>query len=264
MPRVCVQFLPEWADPADFVGSRVVVIDVLRATSTMLQAMASGATAIVPCLTIDEARDRAAVLPAASVVLGGERGGRPIEGFDLGNSPAEYTASHVAGKTVVMTTTNGTKALLRCAAADEILIGSFGNLTAVCAHLTAADLQQTSDSPIQIVCAGTDGRVTHEDVLFAGAVVARLVGDQERQPHSTSSAGWQVDDSAAIARDAWLTLAGQAQGADLEPRLAAAFRRSRGGKNLVEIGMAGDLELASQIDRFSSVPIYRSEAGLIQ
>src|SRR5690606_7749604 len=127
--------------------------DVLRATTTIVEALAAGAASVAPCLTIDDARQRRAELDGGEAILGGERGGRPIEGFDLGNSPAEYTAQRVSGRSVVLTTTNSTKALLHCRAASEILVAGFVNLSVVVERLR--DVSRTL--AINIVCAGTDG-----------------------------------------------------------------------------------------------------------
>src|SRR5438874_11853400 len=122
--QIDVYLLPALVEPAELAGKTVVVIDVLRATTTIITALANGATQVIPCLEIDEARKAAADF-GSPAILGGERGGRPIAGFDLGNSPAEYSREQVAGKTVVFTTTNGTRALLRCKAARRVLLGAF-------------------------------------------------------------------------------------------------------------------------------------------
>ena len=264
-----VHFLPELLQPAEWtanplafdgdppIGGTCVVIDVLRATTTIVTALAAGARSIWPCSSIDEARERARDVlkgfprPSTSatapetVVLGGERGGLKIEGFDLGNSPAEYTAESVGGKAVVLTTTNGTKALLHAVGAKPIL-GAFVNLSAVCRELGGS-------VQVDLLCAGTDGKITREDVLLAGAIVARLT----EEPH------WQPDDQALIARDAWLHVAGRMSGNDLQARLVAALRASRGGRNLIEIGMAADIELAADIDRFTIVPRFHADKGKI-
>jgi 2-phosphosulfolactate phosphatase len=248
MSLLRVHFLPELVDPAALAGSRCVIVDVLRATTTIVQALAAGANAVLPCLTIEDARRRASEFSAAEALLGGERGGKSIEGFALGNSPAEYVANRVAGKTIVLTTTNGTKALLHSAAGSEILIGAFVNLSAVCGRL-----QNSTHPVIDIICAGTDGHITREDVLFAGALADRLAQD-----------GWQLDDQAEIARDAWHRVSGGTDGQDLRTRLVAAMRASRGGRNLINIGMAGDIALAAQVDRHGIVPNYSSQAERIQ
>ncbi len=250
MPPLRVHFLPEFAAPDSLAGSLCVVIDVLRATTTIVAALDAEAVAVLPCLTIEEARHRSGAFRAGKALLGGERGGRPIEGFDLGNSPAEYSQKLVAGKTVVLTTTNGTKALLHCAAADEILVGAIVNLTAVCQRLQA----DSAARPIELVCAGTDGQITREDVLFAGAIVVGLQDTEQ----------WQLNDQAEIARDAWLSVTGLASGSELEMRLITALCASRGGRNLIEIGMAGDIELAAMVDRYAVVPRYLPSECIIQ
>jgi 2-phosphosulfolactate phosphatase len=199
-------------------------------------------------LKVDEARRLAASFPPNEVILGGERRGLAIEGFDLGNSPAEYTPAVVAGKTVVLTTTNGTRALLHCHQASEILIGAFVNLSALCAHL---DQERAAD--VDVVCAGTDSQVTWDDVLLAGALAEQL--------HDRD---WRLDDSACIARDAWRTLAGSAAADALESRLVGALANSRGGRNLLRIGMAHDVALAAEIDRFAVVPRFDPGSGRVE
>src|SRR5205823_2818049 len=98
-------------------------------------------------------------------LLTGERHGKPIAGFDIGNSPREFTAARCKGKTVVMATTNGTPAIVRAAEAERVLIAAFVNFSAVCEQL------RTDARPVHIVCAGTDGGISFEDALLAGALV---------------------------------------------------------------------------------------------
>ena len=107
-----VHALPKLVEPKDLADGTVVVIDVLRASTTIIAALEAGAVEVIPCLEIDDARRVAAQFPAEEVILGGERQGLPIEGFDLGNSPEDYTPYAVAGKTLVFTTTNGTRAMI--------------------------------------------------------------------------------------------------------------------------------------------------------
>ena len=213
----------------------MVVIDVLRATTTIIHALAAGAKEVVPLLEVEEAQELARKL-APSAVLGGERGGKRIAGFDLGNSPLEYTPVIVGGKTLVFTTTNGTRAMLRCRQARRILIAGFVNFSAVCRELAEEDV-------IEIVCAGTDGHVTREDTLLAGAIV--------EDSRSLRSGGLFCNDQAEIAADAWRTAVGTLSGRN---PLAAALRESRGGRNLIEIGQENDIDIAAQIDRFDIVP----------
>lgn len=230
--QIDVYLLPALVEPPALAGKTVVVIDVLRATTTIVHALAAGATQVIPCLEIDEAKKAAAEL-ASPIVLGGERGGLPIAGFDLGNSPAEYTHERVAGKTVVFTTTNGTRAMKRCHAAARVLVGAFVNFSAVCRELI--NLEQ-----IALVCAGTDGHVTREDTLFAGAIVDDL----------TRSKKWQLNDQAHLCADAW-----HAAVRLLTDRpLGMMLRDSRGGRNLIETGQENDIDLAAQMDKFDLVP----------
>src|SRR5947208_8113493 len=132
---VQVHLLPDLAPPGRLAGGVAVVIDVLRATTTMIHALAAGCTAVRPCAEVDEARDLAGQMHAGRVLLGGERGGEPLSGFDLGNSPREYTAKLCRGTTLVLTTTNATRALLRAAEAERVLVAGFVNYSAVCEQL---------------------------------------------------------------------------------------------------------------------------------
>lgn len=228
-----VHLVPQLVDPADLRGRTVVVIDVLRATTTIAHALAAGATAVVPCLEIDEARTMAKQL-GGNVVLGGERQGRRIEGFDLGNSPTEYTRQTVGGRTVVFTTTNGTRAMRHAAAASEILLGSFANLSAVAGALTSCDR-------VDLLCAGTNGVITAEDALFAGAVVERI-SDLKSQISDI------LNDQARLALGAWRTFLSSGN------PLAAALRECQGGRNLIAEGFDADIDTAAQIDSLSIVP----------
>ena len=186
--------------PAEFatLGARnlrntvCVVLDILRATSAMVTALANGATAIIPVADIPEALALRQRRP--EVLLAGERNGLRIGAdltggvqFDLGNSPREYTRQQVAGRIIVSTTTNGTRALRACATARTTLLGSFLNLGA-----TADYLAQQRPDHLLLVCSGTQEEAAYEDVLAAGALCDGLWRD---------SAHVQVADSAQIARN---------------------------------------------------------------
>ena len=178
-------------DQRDLRQTVCVVFDVLRATSTMVTALGHGATAIVPVAEIAEALDVRRRQP--EVLLAGERDGVRIEGrltggigFDLGNSPREFTAARVGGRTIAMTTTNGTRALRACAPAAAVLLGSFLNLRA-----TAEFIEQEGPLHLLLVCSGTLDQAAYEDVLGAGALCDLLW-------HKCG--GGLVADSAQIAR----------------------------------------------------------------
>lgn len=241
-----VHSVPDHVRPDALAGSTIVVIDVLRATTTMVFALEAGARAVIPCLTIEDAQAAAAALPRHEVVLGGERGGLPIEGFDLGNSPAEYTPQCVAGKTIVLTTTNGTKALLRCGEGHEVLIGAFANLSALASVLADCVC-------VDIVCSGTNGRVTDEDLLLAGAIADRLA--ESRQ--------WQLNAAAEATRRGWRATTANCTRDERTKRIIAAMQAAPGGRNLIDIGMAADIELAAQRDRSTLVPRYDAASGEI-
>ena len=229
-----VHLLPDLAHPHEMAGQVLVVIDILRASTTLAAAVAAGTRLIVPCLEVDEARQLARQRRAAGpVLLGGERGGRLIEGFDLGNSPAEYEAAVVGGTTLVFTTTNGTRAMMRCIGAGRVLIGCFANLSALARQLRSVPR-------IELICAGTQGQVSWEDTLFAGALVDQLgVGNA------------QLNDAALVALQAWREIGGfQASWEGL----TEALRQGLGGRNLIEIGRAHDISWAAKLDRFEVVP----------
>ncbi len=134
-PQIHVYALPKFADPDALAGGTAVVIDVLRAATTIVYALAAGAKTVIPCGEIEKARLIAAKFSPDEIILGGERGGMPIEGFDLGNSPEEYTPVRVRGKTIIFTTTNGTRALLHAKKAKQILLGAFVNASVVVERL---------------------------------------------------------------------------------------------------------------------------------
>src|SRR5713101_3016427 len=113
--EVQVHLLPQLAAPGRLAGSVTVVIDVLRASTTIIHALAAGCCCVRPCAEIEEAQALAGDMPAGKVILAGERGGKQVPGFDLGNSPRAFTPKNCAGTTLVMTTTNGTRALVRAA-----------------------------------------------------------------------------------------------------------------------------------------------------
>lgn len=186
------------------------------------------------------------------VVLGGERGGKRIEGFDLGNSPAEYTADQVFGRTVLFTTTNGTKALAHARLASRVLIGAAVNRHELVEALVSA-------ANIHILCAGTGGQVTREDILAAGAIVEQLFARTSREL-------WQTNEWADSALREWqelVTLA-RSSGRSASEQLALELRTTIGGKNLLEIGHDEDLEICAQLDSLNVVPELDRDAGQLR
>jgi len=158
--------------PRDAVA---VIVDVLRATTTLTQALANGARGVLPASSVEEAFDLKRRHPAA--LLCGEREGRKVDGFDLGNSPLEVTPAVVAGRTLIFASTNGSIAMRRAAGARRRLLAAFVNASAVVAALAG-------ERRVVIVCAGKLGRFALEDTLLAGWLCARLVerGGSPRGP----------------------------------------------------------------------------------
>ena len=214
-----------------------VVFDVLRATSTMVTALANGAQRLIPVVEVDEAVAWRRQQP--EVLLAGERQGLRIGArltggveFDLGNSPREFTPERVAGRTIVITTTNGTRALRACLGAARILVASWLNLGAV-----AAALRETAPARLVIVCSGTLEQASFEDTLAAGALADRVWS-----PY----AGGTVADSAAMARELY-----RAHAADLP----GAMRLARNGRRLLAMPeLRDDVAWCLTADRYALVP----------
>lgn len=146
----------------------VVIIDVFRATSTIATALYNGATRVIPVEDVDSCKQLGSEIEGA--ITAGERDGKVIEGLQYGNSPAEYSRDFIAGKTLVLTTTNGTKLLHRAVnnGAAEVITGSFPNLGAVCDHLFS------QNKNVILGCSAWKDRVNLEDTLFAGAVIQNI------------------------------------------------------------------------------------------
>ncbi|MHC5537071.1 2-phosphosulfolactate phosphatase [Singulisphaera rosea] len=236
-PSVFVHLLPSLIPEGALRGGIAVVLDVLRATTVMIHALASGCEAVIPCGEIEEALEVAGRLPHGSAILAGERRGLPIEGFDLGNSPGAFTREVCQGKTLVMTTTNGTRAILASLEADRVLIGAFPNFasTMLTLHNERRDLH--------VVCAGTDGQISFEDTLLAGAFAQHM-----KDLGSTLS-----NDEAEIAAGAWSKIHNSLwfKGGDPEGEanpLVRYLKRGRGGRRVTEIGLVEDIHVAARLN----------------
>ena len=234
-----VALLPSLIKPESLCGQTVVVVDVLRATTTITHALLNGCEQVLPQPSIEAAR-AAHTDFAGESLMGGERGGKIVDGFHNGNSPIEYTPEVIKGKTLILATTNGTVAMERCRSANRILIGAMVNLGAVADAL--------KDTPqVTVVCSGTDRFITSEDVIFGGALVERLV---EMRSAAGKPIG-QLTDNATIALNHWR----QTKHAVKNGReLVDHFRNAKGGINLVKIGHDPDIQFAAQIDSVPVVP----------
>jgi 2-phosphosulfolactate phosphatase len=252
-----VALVPALATPELLRGSVVVVIDALRASTTIGQALESGAECVRATMTVKEAvalrgqlaATRGEAGPAAVVRLGGERGGVRPEGFDAGNSPQDYQPGGRAGIepgcTLVFTSTNGTGTLLHAAGhalpGGRVLVGSLRNRRVVC-ELVAQDARA-----VLIVCAGTREAVSMEDSLVAGAIVEGLL---ER------GRSLLPDDSSRVCAALWQRACATSGG------VLEAFSRSRGGRNLTRLGLGADIAFCAVPDVSAVVPeLKRDEAG---
>ncbi len=171
----------------DFSHCVAVVIDVFRATSVITTAIYNGAAGVIPVASVDDAFATARRLGRDSVLLGGERNADPIPGFDLGNSPRLYNSETISGKTIILTTTNGTLALQAAKHADVVYAASMLNYKAV-----AARLAQARPSHLVIVCSGTDGRPALEDELCAAQICSTL------DANNTQSVDYASDEALAV------------------------------------------------------------------
>ena len=169
MPSLDVCLSPDLIGLHSLEGRIAVVVDILRATSCMTAGLGSGVQNIRPFENLDECRK----MREHGYLIAGERNGQKVDDFDLGNSPFDYMDTSVTGKNVAVTTTNGTVAIERSLEADEVIIGSFLNLTSVARYL------QKQNKHVLIVCAGWKGKVNLEDTLFAGALAEMIQPDFE-------------------------------------------------------------------------------------
>jgi len=240
MIPIRVSMLPAFAENSDLTGQVAVVIDILRASTSIVHALANGARSILPCSTVKQAWKLAEQFSPQQRLLGGERDCQTIEGFDLDNSPLGYTSDRVANRDIIFTSTNGTYALETCIKAKQIYIGAFVNLRAM--TKTLLQLKQ----PVHLVCAGTNRQFTAEDILFAGAVIDLMLSATESQFEP-------VEVQAQMALDFY-----RARGKSQASFRTAMFE-SLGAKNLINLGMQADIERAMQIDLFEIVPKWVSE-----
>ena len=220
-------------DSSRMPGVTAVVIDVIRATSTIVEALASGASAVYPTLSSEEAIRMAQTLGREDTLLCGERKGLRIEGFDLGNSPQEFTPERVAGQRLVMSTTNGTRAFLAAEGADRVVAASLTNLSSVSGAIV--------ESPrIVFVCAGKEGRFSLDDALCAGLIIEQLL-DRVGAGQSSSV---ETDDASKAA----LALA---RSYEVDAQL---LQRTAAGDALVKVGLEADLKRCADVDRHALVP----------
>jgi 2-phosphosulfolactate phosphatase len=232
--RIDVFFAPSGLNPVEVQGRTFFVVDILRATTTMCAALNHGAKAILPVASTEEALRLAQTIGSADVLLAGEKNCLRIPGFQLGNSPLEMTEAVVRGKTIVVTTSNGTKALLACQGAQAVYPTAAVNLSA--AAEKGREVLESS-GPIAVVCAGRESTFGLDDAYCAGRLIAALLGDCK--PRSGLN-------DAAIAC------------LDLVRRYGLNWRRplgySRAGRELIKLGFRDDVQDAARLDAYPVLP----------
>ncbi|RQO30192.1 2-phosphosulfolactate phosphatase [Taibaiella sp. KBW10] len=219
-------------------GRVVVIIDIFRATSTITTALANGAEKIIPVASVEECIALGQSVPNS--ITAGERNGQVAPGLAYGNSPLEYPATFISGKTLNLTTTNGTRLLHQVKDADTIIIGSFLNLTAVCDYLLA----QGKD--VLLGCASWKDRPNMEDNLFAGAVVKKIGAHFEINCDSAHIALSMYDDA--------LT----------KPSLLSYLQVGSHYDRLSKYGLIKDLEYCTMVDLHPVVPVLKENVLVLE
>ena len=233
--RCEVFFGPEQLTQSTVANRVVAVIDVLRMSTTVAVALSNGARAIVPFDSSEEVVTRSKSFERSDVRLAGERRMHPIPGFDLGNSPREFTAEAVEGKTVLITTTNGTPTLVAVQGARDVVVASYVNFTAVLSMLRSAARGGTD---VAIVCAGRERQFSLEDAACAGRYVRHI---------TKRLANVEVNDAARAA----MLLDGR-----YKDDLVRMFEESSHGHALAEAGYHADLDMCGALDSYPVVPVY--------
>jgi 2-phosphosulfolactate phosphatase len=207
----------------DLAAHTAVVIDILRATSTVVTGLANGAEAFFPVVEVDDARKFREQNPG--VLIAGERKGDAPEGFDFGNNPLEFTEERVKGKKICHTTTNGTQALIACRNCRTVVTAAFLNMTAV------VDFLRPLAGPVLLVCAGT-----HEDFALEDGLAAGMIASELNVEHPV--------------RDIYRSMTGS---------LAQALRHTRNGLALLAAGREAEVKCCAQIDQFKVLPFLQAD-----
>jgi len=219
---VCLS--PNLIDLYDLEGKIVVVVDILRATSVMVTALAHGADCIIPVANLEEAKSH----QSQGYLCAAERGGARVDGFPLDNSPFSYMNDSIKGKAIVITTTNGTLAISRSLKAQEVLIGAFLNISAL------ADYIKTRKLGVIIHCAGWKGKPNMEDTLFAGALIEQLGGSFDL-----------ACDTAHLALHYYQNVKGD---------LLSVVTQSSHAKRLGKLNIFEDIAFCTTLDKYAIVP----------
>ncbi|MGB0430769.1 MAG: 2-phosphosulfolactate phosphatase [Bacteroidia bacterium] len=232
--KVEVCFSPFHIPLYELTKKAVVVIDVYRATSAIVAGLGSGIEKIIPVSTVDEAKE----YKAKGYIAAAERKGDIVKGFDIGNSPLAFSKSDLKGKTVVLSTSNGTKALIKAKNAKEIVVGSFLNLSAVVNYIN-----EQHDS-VMFLAAGWRDRFNLEDTIVAGAMAQRLI-----------DLGWQTDCDSCLASSRLYDMA--------KPNVKDFMKNASHTNRLAHLHLEDDIAYCNKVDEFNLVPIYNQKTGEI-
>jgi len=238
MRKVDVCLSPDLIHLHDVKQSIIVVVDILRATSCMTSGIANGANSITPFMDMEECM----LMGAKGYLTAGERNGKKIDGFDLGNSPFDYMQEFVKGKDIAVTTTNGTVAIEKAKPAKKVIIGSFLNLSTVANYC----LEQSEN--VLILCAGWKGKVNLEDSLFAGALVNKLKPEFEN-----------ACDAPMLAETSYL---------EMKDNIIDKVQSSSHAKRLKRLNIDKDIEFCLIHDEFEVLPVLKEgriiESNLVE
>jgi 2-phosphosulfolactate phosphatase len=228
--RTNVLFSPLIADELYFAGKTAVIIDVLRASTTIIAAFQNGAKEIVPVATVEFAVKVSGGMFGGQTLLGGERNTIKVEGFALGNSPLEYTSEIVSGKTIILYTSNGSKAIVKAKFSENLFVSSYSNLSAV------ADQIIKLGKDFEILCAGKANSFSMEDTICAGRLIKEII---------TKNGNIEITDTAKAAMSL-----DNSSGSDILKML----KECEHGKLLIENGFEEDLKYAATVDTSRVIP----------
>ncbi len=241
-PRIDLFFTPAALHSERLKGYKAVVIDVLRAAASITMALNNGARDVIPVESIENAIDLSKGLKREDILLCGEREGKLIEGFHLGNSPSDYSRERVRGRTLIFASNNGSPAIVRASIARSVYLSGFINLNAVIDALGS----QEELLPLAVVCAGKSDQFAVEDAVCAGLFIKRLLKKLSIKP--------RLNDAAFAAE-----LLYREFGKDLQQMV----RDCDHGKYLISIGMENDLQLCASDSVLPVVPVLK-DGKLVQ
>lgn len=230
--KINVLLSPLNVDELYFTGKTTVVIDVLRASTVITTALNNGAKEIIPVNTVEFGMKISGNAFGGHTVIGGERNTKKIDGFNIGNSPLEYNSETIGGKSIILFTTNGTKAIVKAKFSENIFICSFNNIKSVAKHIIKLG------NDVEILCAGSNGMFCIEDSVCAGKLITEI---------EEANGDVEITDAGKAS-----VVLNKSFGRSINKML----RDSEHGKTLIDNGFADDIEYCAQLDIIDNVPFY--------